>query len=57
MNGLPRWAIMFFSDFFNGGQLQVINNNWYRFSQLSLGNSSREELLREARTILVLTNS
>lgn len=55
MNSLPRWVILFFSDFFNGSQVETINRNWHRFSQLSLSNSSREELLREARAILALT--
>lgn len=57
MDSLPRWVILFFSDFFNGAQIETINRNWHRFSQMSLSNSSREELLREARTILALSNN
>lgn len=49
---LPRWLILFFSETFTGSQVDIINQNWHRYSQVSLSNSTREELLAEARTIL-----
>lgn len=49
---LPRWILSFFSDIFTGAQVKVIDQNWYRYSQMSLSNSSREELIFQARCIL-----
>jgi hypothetical protein len=54
---IPKWVLLFFSDFFNGSQLQVINENWNRFSQLSFNTCSREQLLHEAETIIKLSNN
>ena len=54
---VPRWLLVFFSDFFNGHQIEIIDKNWYRYSQLSISNSSREELLAEARNILSLESA
>ena len=51
---LPRFILEFFDDIFNGAQVKVIDQNWYRYSQLSLSNSSRETLIAEARSILRL---
>lgn len=51
---LPRFILEFFGDIFNGAQVKVIDQNWYRYSQLSLSNSSREALIAEARCILRL---
>lgn len=50
---VPRWLVLFFSEYFNGAQVRVIINNWYRYSQISLSNSSREQLIAEARSILI----
>lgn len=51
---LPRFMLEFFGDIFTGAQVKVIDQNWYRYSQLSLSNSSREDLIAEARSILSL---
>ena len=51
---LPKFLIAFFQEEFNGAQVAVINANWYRYTSISLSNSSREELLAEARSILAL---
>jgi hypothetical protein len=54
---LPRWIVLFLSEFFSGTQVDIINKNWYNFSQLSLSNSSREELLLQAKIILSLSKT
>jgi uncharacterized protein YerC len=51
---LPRFVLEFFDDIFTGAQVKVIDQNWYRYSQISLSNSSREALITEARSILRL---
>ena len=51
---LPKFLIAFFQEEFNGAQVAVINANWHRYTSISLSNSSREELLAEARSILIL---
>jgi len=51
---LPRFVLEFFDDIFTGAQVKVIDQNWYRYSQISLSNSSREALITEARNILRL---
>ena len=52
---LPKFLIAFFHEEFNGAQVDVLNANWYRYTAISLSNSSREQLLAEARSILTLT--
>lgn len=49
---LPTWLLQFFGEYFNGAQVRAIDSNWYRYNQLSLSNSSREELLFAARCTL-----
>jgi hypothetical protein len=51
---LPRFMLEFFGEIFTGAQVQKLDQNWYRYSQLSLSNSSREDLIAEARCILRL---
>ena len=49
---IPEWLVQFFSETFTGAQVEIINQNWWKFSQMSLSNSTREELLSQARIIL-----
>jgi hypothetical protein len=53
---LPFWAVLFFSEVFNGSQVSFLDKNWHKFSQISLDSSSREELLAQARIILDTNN-
>lgn len=54
---LPRWLFLFFSETFTGTQVEILNKNWYNYSYLSPNNSSREELLEQARVILSIVKS
>lgn len=51
---LPNWLIAFFREEFNGAQVSVINANWWKFTCISLSNSTREQLLAEANNILTI---
>lgn len=51
---IPRWLVMFLSENFTGAQVEIIANNWYKFTEISLSNSSREQLLAEAKVVLTL---
>jgi len=51
---IPSWFVSFLEDHFTANQVAVIAGNWYRYNQISLGNSTREELLGAARAILTI---
>jgi hypothetical protein len=52
---IPRWLIMFLSENFTGTQVDIIAHNWYNFTSISLNNSTREQLLSEAKMVLTLS--
>ena len=52
---IPRWLIMFLSENFTGAQVEIIAHNWYSFASISLNNSTREQLLSEAKMVLALS--
>ena len=49
---LPNWLINFFREEFNGAQVAVLNDNWWKYTSISLNNSTREQLMTEAKIIL-----
>lgn len=51
---IPRWFFMFLSEHFTSAQVNALDQNWYRYNQISLGSSSREELLSAARSTIIL---
>lgn len=52
---IPRWLIMFLSENFTGTQVEIIVQNWYTFTTISLNNSTREQLLAEAKMVLSMS--
>lgn len=54
---LPKYVIDFLIETFGDANASVIVNNWFRFSRLSLLNSSREDLMLEAKTVLALSTT
>lgn len=56
---LPTQILLFFQETFNGSQIQIIDDNWNKFSrkQLSVMNCTREQLLNHAKKILQKVNA
>lgn len=49
---IPPWFFQFIVDQFNGAQVEFINNNWHKYTQISFSNSTREQLLEECKSVL-----
>lgn len=54
---LPNWLIAFFREELNGAQVALIDANWWKFTCISLSNSTREQLLAEANNILTIVEA
>jgi hypothetical protein len=54
---LPKYVVDFLIDFFGAKNAALIAQNWYKFSQISLSSSSREDFIFEGKVILQLVKS
>jgi hypothetical protein len=50
----PAYAV-FFEETFGSALAKIISTNWFKFSQLSLSNASRQQLIEEAKIIIALS--
>jgi len=55
-HNLPRWLIELLSNTFSEKEMQIIDRYWYTYNQISLTNSSQEQLVAAARSILKISS-
>ena len=53
---VPQFLVNILNKHFTSEQVELITNNWYRYSQMSLTNSMEFEFVSQGRNILACLN-